>query len=212
MIMRRRTLRSFLTAIFAVTILLLLAGAACALDNGQCLDCHGDQGILGWSPAEKASNVTPGGPKAEPISWEISRGCPSSSTRELQGLGARGPLLHRLPRRPQGSAAQRRRLKPVDCSGCHSKEAATYAKSNHVVAFGGKPIDDPPRCVDCHGAHAVPKSSVSTSPVYFRNIAATCTRCHGNGTITENQEHRHPGGGQGCTQRASTTGPSSNWG
>jgi hypothetical protein len=63
MIMRRRTLRSFLTAVFASGILLLLAGAASALDNGQCFDCHGDKGIVGWSPAEKASNVTPGGPK-----------------------------------------------------------------------------------------------------------------------------------------------------
>jgi len=54
---RRRTLGSFLTAICAVAILLLLPGAASALDNGQCLDCHGDAGILGWSAAEKASSA-----------------------------------------------------------------------------------------------------------------------------------------------------------
>src|SRR3972149_466055 len=53
----------FATATPALLILPLLAGGAGALDNGQCLDCHGDEGILGWSPEEKASNVTPGGAK-----------------------------------------------------------------------------------------------------------------------------------------------------
>jgi cytochrome b subunit of formate dehydrogenase len=45
---------------------------------------------------------------------------------------------------------------------------------------GAEPNGYAPLCHDCHGAHAIPKSSVSTSPVYFRNLAATCTRCHGS--------------------------------
>ena len=61
---RRRTIRSFFPAILALTILPLFAGAAFALDNGQCLDCHGDPGILGWSPAEKAVQRDAGGGKA----------------------------------------------------------------------------------------------------------------------------------------------------
>ena len=85
------------------------------------------------------------------------------------------------------------RLKPADCSGCHSEVAATYAKSRHVLTFGKSPIGNAPACVDCHGAHAVPKSSVSTSPVYFRNIAATCTRCHGDQTITDGRNIAIPG-------------------
>ncbi|OYV73507.1 MAG: hypothetical protein B7Z74_03805, partial [Deltaproteobacteria bacterium 21-66-5] len=67
MMTRRRTLRSFFTAIMALTILPLFAGAAAALDDGQCLDCHGDPAILGWSPVEKASNVTPGGAKRSDV-------------------------------------------------------------------------------------------------------------------------------------------------
>ena len=206
---RRRTLRSFFTAILAPAILLLLAGAASALDNGQCLDCHGDRGILGWSPEEKASNVTPGGPKAAPhvcgkfpgMSLHVDPGA-------LQAVRARGRLLHRLPRGRQGRAAHR---------------AAQAGRLLRLPLRGGRGLrEEPPRrhlrpeavanapaCVDCHGAHAVPKSSVSTSPVYFRNIAATCTRCHGDKTITDEAEHRHPGSGEACTSRASTTGPSS---
>ena len=190
---RRRTLGSYLTAVLAATLLLFLAGAASALDNGQCLDCHGDRGILGWSPAEKASNVTPGGVKEAP---HVGGNFPGMSLHVDPGLykqSVHADLSCTDCHADVRDVPHAARLKAVDCSGCHSKEAATYAKSNHVVSFGGKPIADPPRCVDCHGAHAVPKSSVSTSPVYFRNIAATCTRCHGNKEITETRNIAIPG-------------------
>src|SRR4030042_665288 len=39
------------------------ASASFALDNGQCYDCHGDEGILTWSAGEKAGNVNAGGPR-----------------------------------------------------------------------------------------------------------------------------------------------------
>ena len=55
-------------------------------------------------------------------------------------------------------------LARVDCSGCHSKAAAVYAKSIHVLSFGGKRVPNPPCCVDCHGAHAVPAASDNTPP------------------------------------------------
>jgi len=193
MITRRRTLRSYLTAIFALTTLLLLPGAASALDNGQCFDCHGDQGILGWSPAEKASNVDPGGQKARHHFAGNFPGMSLYVDAEAYKVSVHADLSCTDCHADLKNLPHTARLKLVDCSGCHSKEAAIYAKSNHVVSFGGKPIDDPPRCVDCHGAHAVPKSSVSTSPVYFRNIAATCTRCHGNKEITATRNIAIPG-------------------
>jgi hypothetical protein len=190
---RRRTLRSYFTAILAVAILLLLAGAASALDNGQCFDCHGDQGILGWSAAEKASNVTPGGPKEVPhvgghfpgMSLFIDAGLYKQSVHADVSCTDCHADIKGVPHVA--------RLKRVDCSGCHSEVAAAYAKSRHVLTFGKTPIGNAPVCVDCHGAHAVPKSSVSTSPVYFRNIATTCTRCHGDKSITDNRNIAIPG-------------------
>ena len=190
---RRRTLRSFFTATLALTILPLFAGSAFALDNGQCLDCHGDRGILGWSPAEKAANVTPGGAKEAP---HVAGNFPGMSLYVDPGLYKQSVHAdvsctdcHADVKGVPHSA----RLKRADCSGCHSEVAATYAKSRHVLTFGKKPIADAPACVDCHGAHAVPKSSVSTSPVYFRNVAATCTRCHGDKTVTGNRNIAIPG-------------------
>ena len=193
MTMRRRTLRSFLTAIFALTILHLLAGAASALDNGQCLDCHGDQGIPGWSPEEMASNVTPGGPQKAP---HVGGKFPGMSLHVDPGLykqSVHADVSCTDCHADVKDVPHTARLKRVDCSGCHSEVAATYAKSRHVLTFGKSPIGNAPACVDCHGAHAVPKSSLSTSPVYFRNIATTCTRCHGDKTITDGRNIAIPG-------------------
>src|SRR5512143_4259777 len=177
---RRRTVRSFFTAILALTILPLIAGAASALDNGQCFDCHGDPAILGWSPEEKASNVTPGGVKrAESVfgkfpgmSLHVDPAAFNASVHAGINCTECHADLKSLPHPA--------RLKRVDCSGCHSEVAAVYAKSRHVVAADRKPVVNGPACADCHGAHAVPKRTLSTSPIYYRNLAATCNRCHAN--------------------------------
>jgi hypothetical protein len=190
---RRRTLRSFLTAVPAVTFLLLLPGAAFALDNGQCLDCHGDPGILGWSPAEKASNVTPGGSKRldspfgkfPGMSLHVDPGPYKMSVHADVSCTDCHAEINALPHPA--------RVKRVDCSGCHSEAAVVYSKSRHVVAADRNPVVNGPTCADCHGAHAVPKRTLSTSPVYYRNLAATCARCHANPEVTGKRNVGIPG-------------------
>jgi len=176
MIMRRRTLRSFLTAIFALTILPLLSGAASALDNGQCFDCHGDRGILGWSPEEKASNVTPGGPKVVP---HVGGNFPGMSLHIDSGLykqSVHADVSCTDCHSDVKAVPHAARLKRADCSSCHSEVAATYAKSRHVLTFGKSPIGNAPVCVDCHGAHAIQKVS---SLAYKQTIPNVCGKCHG---------------------------------
>jgi cytochrome b subunit of formate dehydrogenase len=164
----------------AILVWLLLSGDARAIDSGQCFDCHGDRGIVSWSPQEKASNVTPGGAKAPDspfgkfpgMSLHVDAARYKASVHaDLSCADCHGDIKE-LPH-----AA---RLRKVDCSGCHSEVAATYSKSRHVVTLGRKPVVNGPSCVDCHGAHEVPRHTLSTSPVYYRNIAATCARCHAN--------------------------------
>ena len=170
----------------AAAILLVGTPAASrALENGDCLDCHGDSGILSWSNEERASNVTPGGPETpervaapfpgiilyvDPEKYKTSVHADLSCTdchADVKGL-------------PHTA-----RLNAVDCSGCHSEAAAVYAKSRHVVGRKKMAGIEAPRCSDCHGAHAISRSNLSTSPVYFRNIAETCTRCHGSKEVIE---------------------------
>lgn len=79
------------------------------------------------------------------------------------------------------------------CSGCHSDavlmrkyaprqrvdQATEYATSVHgqQLAKGDTKVAT---CVNCHGAHGVRLVSDAQSPVYPLNVAATCTKCHGD--------------------------------
>lgn len=183
-----------------IAMLALLAGfsppgvrSALALENGECFGCHGDREILSWSPEERASNVTPGGEKepvrdVEPfpgISLHVDPGAYRASVHADLGCTDCHEDVRELPHKA--------RLKPVDCSGCHGQEAAIFAKSRHAAGLSGRAARYAPRCSDCHGAHAIPKSDLSTSPVYFRNLAATCTRCHGSREIAERSGIPIPG-------------------
>jgi len=176
-----------LTVFPMVLALYLLPGTARAIDNGQCFDCHGDRGIASWSPQEKASNVTPGGQKAPEAPFGKFPGMSlyvdgakykASVHADLSCTDCHGDIKV-LPHPA--------RLKRVDCAGCHSEVAATYAKSRHIVTVLRKPVANGPACVDCHGAHDVPKRTLSTSPVYYRNLAATCERCHANRAAVGNR-------------------------
>ncbi|MGB7629588.1 MAG: hypothetical protein WBM29_00745, partial [Candidatus Deferrimicrobium sp.] len=121
-------------------ILLLPAGVASALDNGQCLDCHGDRGIPGWSPAEKASNVTPGGPKEVPHVGGNFPGMSLYVDPEAYKFSVHADLSCTDCHADVKGVPHNARLKRVDCSGCHSEVAATYAKSRHVLTFDKRPI------------------------------------------------------------------------
>ena len=169
----------------AAVLLAFTPSSPWARGNSDCFDCHGSSDILSWSAGEKESNVRPGGPERPRRS--IS---PLPGTSLFVDPAAYEGSVHRdlsctdCHQDAQG-VPHTARLKPVDCSGCHTKETAVYAKSRHVVGRKKVVGIDAPRCTDCHGAHAISKTTLSTSPVYFRNIAATCTRCHGSKEVIE---------------------------
>ncbi|MBF8258954.1 MAG: Cytochrome b subunit of formate dehydrogenase-like protein [Actinobacteria bacterium] len=183
--LRRDSYRIAVPVIFLA--LCLLAAVPCpdgfAMDNGQCFDCHGDSGIISWSAREKAGNVKAGGvekplrhiPPFPGVSLFVDPGPYKASVHTDLSCTDCHADIKNLPH-----AA---RLATVDCSGCHAEANKAFKGSRHVMVHR-EAKGDAPRCVDCHGAHAIPKSSVSTSPVYFRNIAATCIRCHGDPGVT----------------------------
>jgi cytochrome b subunit of formate dehydrogenase/5-methylcytosine-specific restriction endonuclease McrA len=174
-----------------VSLFIVLMGAlppaarsSFALGDGECLDCHGDSGILTWSPEDRASTVVAGGVERLPravgpfpgISLHVDYAAYKASVHaDLSCTDCHADIAE-LP--------HRERVEPVDCSACHAEIAAVYERSLHVVSRRHTVGLDSPHCSDCHGAHAIPRSNVSTSPVYFRNLAATCTRCHGSEELT----------------------------
>jgi cytochrome b subunit of formate dehydrogenase len=181
---RGRTRVAVLVGLFAL-LLAFVPSSLRAMENSECFDCHGDREILSWSAEDRASNVTPGGPErayrlASPfpgISLHVDAALYEASVHADLSCTDCHADIKDLPHTA--------RLKEVNCSGCHSEEAAVYAKSRHVVGYKRMAGIEAPRCVDCHGAHAIPKSTLSSSPVYFRNISTTCTRCHGNREVIE---------------------------
>jgi cytochrome b subunit of formate dehydrogenase len=169
----------------AVVLLAFTPSSPWARGNSDCLDCHGSSDILSWSAGEKESNVRPGGPERPHRSISLFPG----TSLFVDPAAYEGSVHRNLSCTDCHQDAQgvphTARLEPVDCSGCHTKEAAVYAKSRHVVGRKKVVGIDAPRCTDCHGAHAISKTTLSTSPVYFRNIAETCTRCHGSREVIE---------------------------
>ena len=187
--------RTCIVALFAILVGGFSPGvrSALALENGDCFDCHGDREILSWSPEDRASNVTAGGEKHPPrdvgpfpgISLHVDPDAYGASVHADLGCVDCHEDIRDLPHRA--------RLKRVDCSGCHDREAEVFAKSRHVAGSNSRAAGYAPRCSDCHGAHAIPKSELSTSPVYFRNLAKTCTRCHGDLELAERSGIAIPG-------------------
>jgi cytochrome b subunit of formate dehydrogenase len=189
----RRCTHGFAGSSILLLFTLLAAAPARALDNGQCYDCHGDPGILTWSPGEKASNVTPGGPKAVPHPFGKFPGMSLHVDAARYKASVHADLSCTDCHADIRDLPHAQRLSMVNCAGCHSEVSATYAKSRHAVTIDRKPVVNGPGCVDCHGAHEVPKRTLSSSPVYFRNIAATCGRCHSEQDVIETRNIGIPG-------------------
>ncbi len=66
---------------------------------------------------------------------------------------------------------------PVDCTGCHSDEAAELEKSVHHPAE----VADAtwfPRCSTCHGKHSIFPSGDPRSHTYAPTVDRVCAQCH----------------------------------
>lgn len=176
----RATLCRVLWMLLVISLIIpFSAGIALALDNGDCHGCHGDNGILQWSPQDRASNVVPGGPRKPQRLDGKFPGMSLHVDPEAYKTSVHGDLACTDCHADIKSLPHTASLARVNCSGCHAGPAAEYAKSRHVLAFRGKRVANPPTCADCHGAHAIPPASDNASPVSFRNVASTCGRCHG---------------------------------
>ncbi|HSC27760.1 MAG TPA: hypothetical protein VLD67_10830 [Vicinamibacterales bacterium] len=75
------------------------------------------------------------------------------------------------------------KLARVDCATCHSEAVEKYREGVHAQARASGSASAA-ACVDCHGMHDILPSSDSQSSTYHLNIAATCSRCHGDPALT----------------------------
>jgi hypothetical protein len=147
--------------LFAVLLcgVLLPAGAA-PPSNDDCLSCHADE-----VPRADGRKIPPVGPAfAASIHGQAGASCV-----DCHADLAKAELPHA------------EKLARVDCSACHAKEAAEYAKSLHATARKKpRPGTPPATCASCHGTHDILPAKDPKSRTNHFNLPATCLSCHGN--------------------------------
>ncbi len=82
------------------------------------------------------------------------------------------------------------RVEPVNCTACHTNEAAQYAGSIH--GFNHQKGGIAAACSDCHGKHDMAPVKSLDSPVFKLNLPQTCARCHNDPKLTEQYRMRLP--------------------
>jgi len=156
-----RSLRAPLLA-GGIIIALCLARATFALENSDCLACHGDKDL---AKTGKAGQV---------VSLYVDEAKYAASTHARNLCTSCHSEVADLPH-PDGFTH-----KPVRCGACHRLETEIYLKSDHGQALQ-KGVVEAASCKDCHGdSHALLSSRNPSSPVNRAHIPETCARCHGN--------------------------------
>jgi len=133
-----------------------------ALENGDCLDCHG----------EKDLTVVVGD---KTISLYVDESGYALSIHGSNGITCTEchADVEKVP--------HQEKLNPVDCSNCHDQTAESYNGSVHagpMTASGAGAA-----CKDCHGTHDILSSDNPRSRTYPLNVPDTCGTCHNNEEI-----------------------------
>jgi cytochrome b subunit of formate dehydrogenase len=139
-------------------------GAASALTNDECLECHRDQ------------SVTKTDAQGKEISLYIGAAEFGSSVHGSLGCTDCHSDITELPH-PENLAR-------VNCGNCHSDVQAEYDTSTHGKAMAsGNP--DAPSCASCHGKHDILPASDPNSRVSAMNLVGTCAHCHANPEVVK---------------------------
>jgi cytochrome c553 len=157
--------------LFTVLYSWLVYNNVYALDENQCLTCHGQPGM---------SKVTPDGRR---VSLYVSEQLVNTAAHRFIDCMTCHPQPHSTPTPlTKQSLAQK-------CGTCH-----TYEYKLHLTSIHGKQLatgnQDVATCVDCHSAEGNPHSVIRVleynAPTYKKNIAGTCDKCHGREALMKN--------------------------
>ena len=136
------------------------AGAA----NSDCMACHGDPSLLGYSTVAGDSVSLYVDEAAYSASMHSGTACAQCHTAVTPGLA-----------RMCETATE-----AVDCSICHADPVEQYDTGIHGILAAQGDVDAP-TCLDCHSKHATLGLTNPTSPTYARNVPDLCATCHREG-------------------------------
>lgn len=143
----------------------------------MCGDCH-REAAQAWT--------------ASPHLDALRKGDPAGATCVSCHAAAATPSGHSLADCGDAGAPSGRLQVAATCAKCHADGAAmarSGVRADAVELYGKGPhghnvleekAADGPSCVDCHDAHASPRSSDPASATHPSRQAQTCGRCHGD--------------------------------
>lgn len=156
-----------------------------------CADCHGAHGIYRASDHRSTlSSARVGGTcgKCHPYLDEQVRTSAHGKDGKPAGRKAAGGKTCETPSctschaghdiGPAGAAFTCRKQMEL-CGRCHTEPSANHTMSLHA-AVGQLGYPKPPRCSDCHGAHAIFPANNPRSTLSPKKRGETCGRCHSN--------------------------------
>ena len=157
--------------LIAGTAVMVTTPSVRAQENGECLICHEDVSLVGERNGKTFSVYVNESALGASVHAELA-----CVVCHLDLAGTELPHETPLPR--------------AQCGTCHETEETDHHASLHGQAISrGDPLA--PYCSDCHGAHDVRKAHDRRSPVYPLNVAATCGKCHQEGSRVQRQRIIH---------------------
>jgi cytochrome b subunit of formate dehydrogenase len=144
--------------ILVAGLIVASAGSTAAQDNDDCLFCHG----------EEDASVERNGKKISLYVSEEKFG--ESVHQDLDCIDCH-------PDAEVDEFPHPKRLKTVDCTGCHREAAEAFFSGIHGQKLKAKALYAP-SCQECHGSHHVLGRTDPRSRTYKINIPALCGGCH----------------------------------
>ena len=143
-----------------------------ALDENNCLSCHGNPGLTKTNETD------------EEISLYVSEEAVNTAAHRFIDC----TTCHTSD--PHAVATPLTKLSLAEkCGSCHEYQYKLHLDSIHGQQLvQGNP--DVATCVDCHSPKNDPHSVIRVleynAPAYKKNIAQTCAKCHGNEELMAN--------------------------
>lgn len=152
-----------ISALWVAVAWLACTGQARAIDDADCLLCHGDPAAVQTAPDGTSRSLY--------VNEELFR-----ST-------AHGSMTCDSCHADITETPHPAKLEPVNCGVCHV-EVDEYATSLHGLALA-RGDTDIHGCSDCHGDHYARKSDDPLSTTFPRNLASTCGKCHSDPALAQ---------------------------
>jgi len=163
--------------------------------GAACTDCHADlANVTDFPHAERLARVECGSCHTE-AAEAYAAGVHAAARRAGDGLAATCADCHGthdiFPKSDPRSSISHFNLQKT-CARCHGNPETIqkagiaignvpelFKDSIHGQAVQAKGLTVAPTCNDCHSHHAIRRARDEASPVFRKNIPATCGKCHG---------------------------------